>query len=163
MLIDLNQLEETYRLKVQGVLHIGGHHAEELELYEKVGASKVIWVEGNPETFEVLMEKIARKTGHSAHNLLVSDKDGQEVNFNVASFSQSSSMLEFGSHSTSYPDITVSSQVKLKTVRLDNFFTEGLAAINFLNLDIQGAELMALKGMGDLIESIEYIYTEIIW
>ena len=32
---------------------------------------------------------------------------------------------------------------------------------NFLNLDIQGAEYEALKGLGDFFEQIHYIYTEV--
>ena len=32
---------------------------------------------------------------------------------------------------------------------------------NFLNLDIQGAELKALKSMGDYLNNVDYIYTEV--
>ena len=32
---------------------------------------------------------------------------------------------------------------------------------NFLNIDIQGAELLALKGMGSLISYFDYIYLEV--
>lgn len=32
---------------------------------------------------------------------------------------------------------------------------------NFLNIDIQGAELMALKGMGDLLNYFDYVYLEV--
>ena len=32
---------------------------------------------------------------------------------------------------------------------------------NMLNLDLQGVELRALKSMGDYIDSIDYVYTEI--
>ena len=32
---------------------------------------------------------------------------------------------------------------------------------NFLNLDIQWAELMALKGFGNFINDFDYIYTEV--
>ena len=32
---------------------------------------------------------------------------------------------------------------------------------NFLNLDIQGAELLALKGFLKGLEKIEYVYTEV--
>jgi hypothetical protein len=32
---------------------------------------------------------------------------------------------------------------------------------NFLNLDIQGVELKALKGMESYLDSIDYIYTEV--
>ena len=34
-------------------------------------------------------------------------------------------------------------------------------SINFLNLDIQGAELLALKGMAKYLKHIKYIYTEV--
>ncbi len=32
---------------------------------------------------------------------------------------------------------------------------------NFLNLDIQGAELKALKGMEEYLNKVDYIYTEV--
>ena len=32
---------------------------------------------------------------------------------------------------------------------------------NFLNLDIQGAELKALKGMEEYLSKVDYIYTEV--
>jgi hypothetical protein len=32
---------------------------------------------------------------------------------------------------------------------------------NFINLDIQGAELKALKGMEEYLHQIDYIYTEV--
>jgi hypothetical protein len=32
---------------------------------------------------------------------------------------------------------------------------------NFLNLDIQGAELKALKGMEEYLHKVDYIYTEV--
>jgi hypothetical protein len=69
--------------------------------------------------------------------------------------------LEFGSHKKSYPDITTKGQVKLKTVRLDKFCQNKMEGINFVNLDIQGAELMALRGMGNLLDNVDYIYLEV--
>jgi hypothetical protein len=32
---------------------------------------------------------------------------------------------------------------------------------NILNIDIQGAELLALKGLGNLLENFNFIYTEV--
>ena len=32
---------------------------------------------------------------------------------------------------------------------------------NFLNIDIQGAELLALKGMGNIINYFNYVYLEV--
>ncbi len=161
MLLDLSTLISDFELQIEGILHIGAHHAEELDLYESLGVRKVIWLEGNPSTYEQLAIRIKGKEGHNAFNLLVSDKEGEEVAFNIASFSQSSSILEFGNHKRSYPDITTTEHVMLKTVRLDKFFPKGLKGINFVNLDIQGAELMALIGMGHLLTSIDYVYLEV--
>ena len=33
--------------------------------------------------------------------------------------------------------------------------------VNFLNLDIQGAELKALKSLQDYLHKVDYIYTEV--
>jgi hypothetical protein len=33
--------------------------------------------------------------------------------------------------------------------------------VNFLNLDIQGVELKALKGMEEYLNTVDYIYTEV--
>lgn len=161
MLIDLVQLKAIYNLNIEGILHVGAHHAEELPLYQKLEIPKVIWVEGDPSTYKVLASKIAKVANQKAYNLLVSDVEGQEVMFNIASFSQSSSILEFGSHKKSYPEITTKGHIKLKTVRLDKFFQNEMKGINFVNLDIQGAELMALRGMGKLLDHVDYIYLEV--
>ncbi len=39
------------------------------------------------------------------------------------------------------------------SLNIDNF--------NFINLDIQGVELLALKGFGDLLNKIDFVYTEV--
>lgn len=47
---------------------------------------------------------------------------------------------------------------------MDTFIKDNnidISKYNFLNLDIQGAELMALKGFGDLLHKIDYIYSEV--
>ena len=52
----------------------------------------------------------------------------------------------------------------LKLKKIDTFFEEEDFSpydYNFLNLDIQGAELLALKGMKNSLEKINYIYTEV--
>ena len=38
---------------------------------------------------------------------------------------------------------------------------KGLSAIDFIHLDVQGAELMVLKGAGDLIDHVKLIWLEI--
>jgi hypothetical protein len=54
-------------------------------------------------------------------------------------------------------------RIKQKTQRLDNFFEENKIEFkfNFINLDIQGAELKALKSMEKYLDKVNYIYTEV--
>ena len=55
-------------------------------------------------------------------------------------------------------------KIKLKTLRLDTIYADNDISnnfANFLNIDIQGAELLALKGMGDLLDNFDYLYLEV--
>ena len=49
--------------------------------------------------------------------------------------------------------------VPIACTRLDSFFEKDIK-IDLLCMDIQGAELMALKGMGNLIENLSYVIFE---
>lgn len=55
-------------------------------------------------------------------------------------------------------------QMIMKTQRLDTFYkihNLNPTIANFANFDIQGNELNAMKGMGDLLPHFDYIYTEV--
>jgi FkbM family methyltransferase len=164
MLIPVKQLIDQYGIRITGVLHLGAHQAEEAADYRDAGAEKVIWIEGNPELMPVLNEELKKFAGQVAYNVLVSDKDGDEVEFKVANNFQSSSILDLGTHKEHHPGITVHHVLKLQTHRLDNYFRQhnvDLTGCNFLNIDLQGAELLALRGLGDVLNGVDYIYTEI--
>lgn len=164
MLISVDQLYKKFGIKIKGVLHLGAHQAEEASAYKQAGASKVIWIEGNPELMPVLETELKKYSNQFVYNVLVSDTDGQTVNFNVTNNFQSSSILDLGSHKEHHPEITVHHTLSLKTQRLDSFFKKNnidLSECNFLNIDLQGAELLAMKGLGNYLDNIKYIYTEI--
>jgi hypothetical protein len=64
-------------------------------------------------------------------------------------------------HSTYYPSIIYINSFIEKSKLLKNIIPNYNIEFNFLNLDIQGAELKALIGMGKYLNNIEYIYTEV--
>ncbi len=164
MLIPVEQLIQKFNITIKGVLHLGAHQAEEAPQYAKAAAKHVVWVEGNPELMPVLNEELKKYPGQVAYNVLVSDRDGDEVEFKIANNFQSSSILELGTHKDHHPEISVHHTLKLKTHRLDHYFEKNNVSLddcNFLNIDLQGAELMALKGLGERLNVIDYIYTEI--
>ena len=82
------------------------------------------------------------------------------LKLHIASSSQSTSLLQFGSHLDLYPDITFISEIDVRTKRLDTVIKPHQMP-NFINLDIQGVELAALRSLGNLLLSVDYIYTEV--
>jgi hypothetical protein len=53
-------------------------------------------------------------------------------------------------------------QIAMKTERVDTLLKDvDVSTINFLNVDLQGAEHLAIEGMGDLIKNIDYALLEV--
>jgi FkbM family methyltransferase len=163
MLINLRDLCIKYKFVPKGVIHVGAHKAEENSIYEDLGIDNVIWIEGNPDLCNQLRENFHKK-GNEIYNYLVSDVDDQEYDFNITNNGESSSILNLGTHKEKHPHIFVTETKKLKSKTLNTIIIENdvnMSGFNFLNLDIQGAELLALKGLGQKIESVDYVYTEV--
>jgi FkbM family methyltransferase len=161
MLISFDYLLSKYKMQIKGILHVGMHEAEEIDMYEKcVGRDKILWVEAMLDKVQFCRTKFP---GILVENAVVSDSDGEDVRFNVSNNGQSSSILNFGTHKINHPEVHYIYSFQSKTKRLENVISKYKDSINFnfLNLDIQGVELKALKGLGDYLENIDYIYTEV--
>lgn len=158
MLIPLNQLVNKYRIQFKGILHVGAHECEELTEYERyIPRSEILWVEALPNKVAAckqLFENI------NIEQAVVSDVV-ETVTFNVSNNGQSSSMLEFGLHSTYHPYVHYVNQFQCTTSLLKDILPNYDIQYNFLNFDIQGAELKALKGMEAYLPHVDYLYTEV--
>jgi FkbM family methyltransferase len=164
MLIELRHLCNKYKFIPKGVLHIGAHKGEELASYDNLGIENVVWIEGNPSLAENLKRRLEPRGDQLVYNYLVSDTNDQEFDFKITNNGESSSILEMEKHLEHHPHIHVVDSLKLKSKRLDSIIDDNKIEIgnyDFINLDIQGAELLALKGLGDKIKSFKYIYTEV--
>ena len=185
MMISLDMLVEKYSIKTKGVLHCGASTGQEYEAYKRNGFKNIVWVEAIPSVYEQLAAAITERYKSSESfpldyvcelpiNACVSDVDGQEVDFHISNNEgQSSSFLPLGVHKEIHPQVDYVSSIKLKTTRLDTLFNIyypyhhpdmdilGLLGVDFINFDLQGAELLALKGMGKYLENIKYAYLEV--
>lgn len=159
MLIPISELIEDFNINPSGVIHVGAHEAEEAESYEDYGWLPVIWLEAQPDLVKSLKLRV-KPEFHTVIQAAVYNENGREMTFNVSTNSQSSSLLEFGTHARDYPGVVNASSYKISTQRLDSIL-EGYPIPNFINLDIQGVELKALIGLGHLIDSVDYVYTEV--
>jgi hypothetical protein len=139
MLISLKQLINKYNMNINGILHVGAHECEELEIYNTCGitSENIIWFEGNPKKADIM-----RIFGvKNIYNILVSDEE-EEVDFIITNNGESSSILELDEHLKEHPHVYEVNRLKLKTQRIDNALQSNNIKIpfNFVNLDIQGAE-----------------------
>ncbi len=147
---------------VSGAFHIGAHECEELEFYKKLALqpTDVIWI-------DAILQKVeqAQKRGiPNVYNAVITDKDDEQIVFNVANNFQSSSVLAFGTHSKEYPRIKYVEKVHQQSITIDSFFARNnidASKYNFWNFDIQGAEFMALKGASQSIQHAKAIYLEV--
>lgn len=163
MLINFSSLVSKYG-RPTGIIHIGAHFLEERGDYLNNGLDNTIWVEANPDVVVNVRRSIPLTQNERLYNCMASDVDDQDKDFYVTNNGQSSSMLQLETHKKHYPGIYVTETKKINTKRMDTLFNEeGIdsSARNFINLDIQGAELLAIKGLGNIMNNVKYIYTEI--
>ena len=164
MLIKLSELLEKFDIQIDGILHVGAHNCEELSVYEECGVNRrnTYWVEAMED--KVIEMKRIHGGDFCIYHAVIDEYDGKSINFNITNNGQSSSILEFGSHKTHHPSVSVTSRIKLTTTRLDTLIEKQnipIENINFVNLDIQGVELRALKSMDKYLKYVKYIYSEV--
>ena len=159
MLISLEHLINKYNIIFTGILHVGMHEAEEIVEYEKyIGRDKILWIEAIPDKVQYCISKFPSIL---VENAIISDVE-EEVNFNISNNGQSSSILELGLHKSLHPEVYYITSFKSQSKRLDNVISKySDIQFNFLNLDIQGVELRALKSIGDYLNKVNYVYTEV--
>jgi len=164
MLIPFSSLCERYNFIPKGILHVGAHEMEEASDYTKYHIENIIWVEGNPELVESGLSKISNTEGQTLLHGLVYSEDDIDIEFKITNNSQSSSILDFGKHQDYHPHVSFVKSIQLKTTRIDSLLKKNNinpGQFDFVNLDIQGVELQALKGFGEYLDSVKYIYTEV--
>lgn len=161
MLIKIHDLKNNYCIDFTNILHIGAHDCEELSDYTQLGAKNIHWV-------EAMKDKIKDINVPNCKNQMtlgvVSDKEGDLVNFNITNNGQSSSILELKEHIKEHPRIKNISSEKRITTTIDSILKNSILkdeTIGFLNIDIQGAELLALKGAKETLVNVNSIYIEV--
>lgn len=159
MLFSVTKLRKHWNINPIGVLHVGAHEAEEAKDYERENWLPVIWVEGQSLLADKIKETLDPKF-HTVIQAFVWDASDEVLKFKQTNNSQSSSLLDFGTHATDYPNVNVQEEYFVRTSRLDEKLPN-LSQFDFINLDLQGVELQALKGLGLHVEKAKWIYTEV--
>lgn len=167
MLIDFRQLFPKYNIKPKGVLHIGANVGEEAPVYLELGIKHQVWFEANEDIYPTLKANIANNPQAEAWNYCLGDEEGKVVSFNISNNgSQSSSILELGTHLTAHPEVHYIDRRRKELHRYDLIAESNTAAyhfkeLDFLNIDVQGAELKVLKGICFKLHQFKWAYLEV--
>lgn len=162
---DLVFENEFTELKIipKGVIHVGTFNGQEIKYYRKIGFNKIVVIEANPIIYKKIKKEFIKDNNIIIINTAITEFNST-VDFHITSGdAQQSSILKIKKYTDFYPLIKEVRDIKVKSRSLDYLLLElnlRPEDFNFLNLNIQGVELSALKGSIDLLRYIEVINTE---
>jgi FkbM family methyltransferase len=183
-MLDFNKLIEKYDIKIKGILHIGAHEGGETLTYVKAGIKNVLLVEANPFRFINLTESLNTGRycvwcsplkyeyfnesesqilkGYKVYNYAVSDRDEGTITFNLSNYDGGTDSIfkinEWGRDSSWVP-YEHTSQIDVPTITLDKL-VEDKETYNFLNMDVEGAELLVLSKSTEVLKNLDCIMLE---
>jgi FkbM family methyltransferase len=142
------------------ILHVGAHNAEEYKEYKSQNPETIYWVEANPNKVLELRDKLSTDPINQVFEAAAWSSSGESLDLIIANNSESTSLLEFHEHSKLYPEILEEGRVEVLTKKLDDIFPKEFQP-QFINIDIQGAELHALLGADRLLRDCSILYLEV--
>lgn len=158
----------------RGIVHVGGHHGEDIESYLAAACRHVLYIEAHPTTFDRLQRHVAfwrdwlallaRNYGMAVVPTVdalhaAAGPEAGSASFNLAEDAGLSSLLP-----ASDPAIRATGRVEVPMITVDQAIAElGFApdAFNLLTLDVQGAELAVLQGATGLLGRIDLAIVEL--
>ena len=168
MLLNINQLIEKLNFEINGIIHIGAGSGAELREYSKLSTNNFLMIEPDTDSYKKL---VLRKYYYSlffkknilTENCLITDKIKNDVPFRIMNVKDCNSIFDLHLHKKIYPKIHVKKIVNLESKTLNSLFEQKykITDFNFINIDIQGAELLAFKGADKILGKIDGIYTEV--
>jgi FkbM family methyltransferase len=161
----IEQLCKKYRVEPRGLIHLGANDGLEAASYERCGFKRVLWVEGYPKFFSRLVERLTQFPSQRALNVLISDRDDEEVVFRVARNGVSSTTQTPGAKFfQDFPNVQFEATETLRAQRMDGVLTRDgidVTLYNCLVIDLEGSELKALRSLGHMVEGFDWIAVEI--
>lgn len=171
----ISQLAPT-GLRLKSLVHVGAHLAQERHAYEAAGYRKMLWVEGSQEVHARLAESLAAHMAQSAQSdptpaehqtacALLTDRDGDELGLREFSNDGMSSSI-FAATDTlkkRWPTLhETGRQQAMRTRTLDALLAElNFGPVDTLVVDVQGAELLVLKGAAKALAQVKAVVSEV--
>lgn len=164
MELDLEYFKGEFELAPGAVVHAGASYCQEAVIYQHSGFEPVFWIEaladvalhGARNLSDFPNQKIFCETLYSV--------DNHQITFNrTSNEAQSSSIFDLKLHKVVHQSVLFESREIHTTITLDGFLKSNypVGRISLLVLDLQGAELEALKGLTENFHRVDAIFTEV--
>ena len=155
---------DGYLRNISGIVHVGANIGQEREYYRLFGLD-VVWVEPIKEVFDKLVDNISGFSRQRAFLALLADQAGVEYEFNIANNGgASSSILPFDAHAELWPDVKYQERRTIRSSTLDALMSaHDLTTDSYqaLTMDVEGAELLVLRGAASSLPGFQYIKAEV--
>jgi FkbM family methyltransferase len=161
MIIPFVELKIRHGISPEGVIQVGASFGQEAVQFYGNGVKRCIFIEAMKDAYDKMIPFISQYHNAKGYHACIWDVDDQKKEFHISNNGgRSSSLFEFDYHKIAHPEIEFVESETMTTVRLDTLLKD-ITGYDMLVLDIQGCEYEAIQGMGDLLDGIKYIYTEI--
>lgn len=183
MLHGYEMIFNKFKIPRTGVIHLGGHVGQELPMYAALGFNRVVMVEPLDKEFKELQERVnnynsmfdslADFLGEEASskayaiNCAVSDESNTAVLYRTRMSSLSSLFKPITSDfSNQWNEETTYDKINVQCITIDALAERlpyGWKAKDFsyLRMNVQGAELIALKGAKEFLDTVYIIDFEV--
>lgn len=167
--VGFEQLFEHHKVSRRGVLHVGAYLGQELETYLALGFERVTYVEANPELWPPLEDHLnfwrdwfkvwsERFRGRAPVIELIKAAASERATTSQLYLTEcrgQASLLQ-----PSDPDIRRVGKLEVSTGCLDELVSD-VDNYSLMVMDIQGAELCALRGACKLLERLRMVVVEV--
>ena len=154
------------------IFDIGSRDCEQsIEFYKTFPNAKIYAFECNPNTLNLCEENIIPYQDRiTLIKGAVCDYDGSITFYPINQEKTTTTWQDgnpgasslFKSNGTYTHETYVQDEIITNCHRLDTIMNEhNIPCVDIIWMDLQGAELLALKGLGDKLTSLEYVYTEV--
>jgi FkbM family methyltransferase len=154
----LNSFLKKFSEQINGVIHVGAHKGQEVLEYVKT-TDNLILFEPQKNIYQQLLKNTNEFNNIACYNFALGSKnENRKLYKSDGNEGLSSSLLTPELHLKVQPNIGFKESEEIIVKRFDSL---GLSTLNFLTIDVQGFELEVIKGFGEELEKVDFIFTEI--
>tara|TARA_B100000900_G_scaffold367842_1_gene344632 strand:- start:2598 stop:3311 length:714 start_codon:yes stop_codon:yes gene_type:complete len=168
----LNFFKSKFQNNISVLVDVGAHHGETIKLFnETFIINSILSFEPSVRNYKKLHEKNKHFKNLKMFNLALGESK-KNIDFMDHYESQSSTIIKINEKSKYYKkkffflnpfkdSNKKINLVKVKMDRLDNILKDlNIKIIDILKVDTEGYDFNVIKGLGDLLKNVKYIYFE---